>query len=60
MNLVVSTTEENPTGFEERRALAIFKETTFFRGNRYEAGLLCRDNDLFFPHNRAMALRRFN
>lgn len=60
-SLGVSTTEENPIGVEERWALAMLEETTlFFLGDRYEAGLLRRDDDPCIPHNRAMALRGFN
>ena len=42
----------------EERALSILNETTVKKGNRYESGILWRDNISIFPDSYQMALQR--
>ncbi len=61
MNLLVFQPRKKPQLVLKRGERWLFlEETTFFRGDRYEARLLGRDDDPYLPHNRAMALRRLN
>ena len=48
-----------PIGREEARALRILDETTRFLGDRYEAGLLWRNDNPNLPDNSDAVLRRF-
>ena len=45
-------------GKNEERAMNILRATTEFVGDRYEAGLLWRDDFVSFPPSRSMAMKR--
>ncbi|XP_046643169.1 uncharacterized protein LOC124328443 [Daphnia pulicaria] len=48
-----------PVGKEELRAIKILKETTRFLGDRYESGLLWKNEDPNLPDNSESILARF-
>ena len=47
--------QETPRSREDRKALDILEKTVKRVGDRYEAGLLCKEQDVKFPDNRATA-----
>ena len=50
--------KETPRSCEDKRAIEILEKTVCHFGERYEAGLLWKDEDVSSPDNRSMAERR--
>ncbi|KAK3748900.1 hypothetical protein QZH41_002891 [Actinostola sp. cb2023] len=49
---------ETPRSVEDKKALEILENTVKHLGDRYEVGMLWRDQDVEFPDNRAMSEKR--
>ncbi|KAK3726367.1 hypothetical protein QZH41_006069 [Actinostola sp. cb2023] len=49
---------ETPRSVEDKKALEILENTVKHLGDRYEVGMLWRDQDVEFPDNRVMAEKR--